>query len=84
MKQFELRSRCVDLPLVGGRTIRASLSLDVAGEPETLVLAAGWSDPFVACERLTLPHEAARLIRDALTALLEADATLHTPEKLHD
>jgi hypothetical protein len=74
MKRVELRSRCVDSPLVGGRTIRVSLSLDADGAPAELVISVGWRDPWIACERLTLPPEAARLLRDALTLLLEAEA----------
>ncbi len=74
MTIHELHARAVDAPLTGGRNLRVTINHDENGSPDQLLIAIGWCDPWVRCEELRLPHEAAALLRDALASLLESEA----------
>jgi hypothetical protein len=63
----------VDVPLPGNRTLRVALYRTPEGEPEALVLAAGWGEGREwredRTEGLTLPAEVLPAITAALNAL---------------
>lgn len=64
--------RTVDISLPAGRTLRAELSLDHAGQPEALRLRIGWSGPPWSPERghaVTLPGYVLPDLVQALSAL---------------
>ncbi len=61
----------IDVNLRGLRTLRVSLVRDPAGEPETLMMATGFADPWQAdtARPVVLPAAAIPELRRALEAL---------------